>query len=236
VALTLYYLLRGIAPSDAGAAIERAYDLIDVEKALGIFWEDDLQRWVLPATWFTDILNQLYLYWHLPVIGVVALWLYVRSRSHYYLLRNAFLISGVLALCVYLTLPVAPPRYLPEFGFVDTITGQYGTERPGTPGIFVNHYAAVPSLHFGWNVLAGLMPLFVVRNVWTISFAVAMPVITLASIVLTANHFFLDAAAGLVAVALGVTIALLIRSKARSGARGWAAWLAGLPPEDSPAS
>lgn len=177
-------------------------------------------------------MNQLYLYWHLPVIGLVALWLYVRSRGHYLLLRNAFLLSGVVALCAYLTLPVAPPRQLP--GFVDTIAIQYGTERPGTPGIFVNHYAAVPSLHFGWNVLAGLMPLFVVRNAWTLAFAVAMPVITLASIVFTANHFFLDAVAGLAAVALGAVIALILRSRLRAGARDWVAWLAGLPPQDGP--
>jgi hypothetical protein len=230
-ALPLYYLVRGVANGDAEAALERGRDIADIEKALGIFWEDDVQNWVLPAEWFTDILNQLYLYWHLPVIGLVALWLYVRSRGCYLLLRNTFLISGGLALVVYLTLPVAPPRLLPEFGFVDTITEQYDTERPGTPGIFVNHYAAVPSLHFGWNVLAGLMPLFVVRNPWTCAFAALMPVVTMASIIMTANHFFLDAAAGLLAVALGAGTALWLRSLVTPGVNSWLAWLAGVPPE-----
>ena len=230
-ALPLYYLLRGIVPVDADAAIERGRDLASLEDSLGIFWEAELQELVLPAGWFTDILNQLYLYWHLPVIGVVALWLYIRSRGDYLFMRNAFLISAALALCVYAAAPVAPPRLLPEFGFVDTITEQYDTQRPGTPGVFVNHYAAVPSLHFGWNALAGVMPLAVARNVWTYAFAVAMPVITLASIVLTANHFFLDAAAGALAVILGAAAAFLVRERLARGARGWAGWLAGNPPD-----
>lgn len=225
--MPLYYLVRGIAPADVETAIGRGESIVDIEKALGIFWEADLQEWVLPAEWFTDLLNQLYLYWHLPVIGVVALWLYVRSRGHYFLLRNTFLLSGCLALVVYLTFPVAPPRLLPEFGFVDTITDQYGTQRPGTPGIFVNHYAAVPSLHFGWNLLAGLLPLFVVRNLWTYAFAVAMPIITLASIVLTANHFFLDAAAGALAVLLGAALAVALRRAVPPDAGEWLTWLAG---------
>lgn len=232
-ALPLYYLLRGIASVDVDAAVERGHDLVEIERTLGIFWENDLQEWVLPAGWFIDLMNQLYLYWHLPVIGVVALWLYVRSRRDYLLLRNAFLISGVIALCVYLTLPVAPPRLLPEYGFVDTITQQYETQRPGTPGIFVNHYAAVPSLHFGWNALAGVMPLACVRNAWTYGFAAAMPAITLASIVFTANHFFLDAAAGALAVAAGAAIALLVRDRLVRGATGWTAWLVGEAPEPS---
>lgn len=227
-ALPLYYLVRGIAPGDVDAAESRAESIVDIEKALGVFWEDDLQEWVLPAQWFTDLLNQVYLYWHLPVIGVVALWLYVRSRGHYLLLRNAFLISGCLALVVYLGFPVAPPRLLPESGFVDTITEQYDTQRPGTPGIFVNHYAAVPSLHFGWNVLAGLMPLAVARNAWTYAFAAAMPVITLASIVMTANHFFIDAAAGLVAVAAGVAAALAVRRAVSCESGEWMRWLVGV--------
>lgn len=215
---------------EVAAALERGRDLAEMEENLGVLWEDDLQRWALKESWFTDALNQVYLYWHLPVIGIVALWLYAKSRPHYFLLRNILLISAVIGLMSYFAMPVAPPRLLPELGFADTIAGQYGSERPGTPAVFVNHYAAVPSLHFGWNLLAGLMPLLVLRNLWTWGFAMLMPLITLVSIVLTANHFFLDALAGAAAVGIAALIALILRAGLGQARNEWLAWALGIWP------
>lgn len=241
--LPLYYLLRGLAPADPAAAAERAADLIRLEERLGIFREADLQGLIASATWLTDALNQVYLYGHLPFIGAVALWLYLRHRRDYLLLRNAILISGALGLAIYYLWPVAPPRLLPGFGFVDTVTQEYGVQRPGTPAVFVNHYAAVPSLHFGWNVLAALLAVAATRNAWTLAIAVVTPPLTLASIVLTANHFFLDAAAGLIAVAAGLGAALALRAwlvrrrgghrVATAGGVDWLGWALGLAPDET---
>jgi len=240
-ALSLYYLVRGLSHERVAVAFDHANQLIDLEKALGIFWEADLQNRVLSYGWLVDALNAMYLYGHLPVIFVVAVWLYFWHRPQYLLMRNAFLISGVIGLIVYATFPVAPPRFMTEFGFTDTVFSQYGVSRVANPWFLRNEYAAVPSLHFGWNLLAAVTVWQASRDVALRSFAVLMPLTTLAAIVLTANHYILDAVAGLLAVAVGMAIALAVRSlvlRYQSGNPGsaggaawpgWISWLGGVP-------
>ena len=241
IALPLYYLVRGLSHERVPLAFDHAKQLIDLEKALGIFWEADLQDQVLSYQWLVDALNAMYLYGHLPIILMVAVWLYFWHRPQYLLMRNAFLISGAIGLIVYATFPVAPPRLMPEeFGFTDTVFSQYGVSRVANPWFLRNEYAAVPSLHFGWNLLAAVALWLASRDVAVRSFAVLMPLATLAAIVLTANHYILDAVAGLLAVAVGMAIALAVRSlvlRYRSGNPGsaggaawpgWVSWLGGV--------
>ena len=232
--LPLYYLVRGSAQQRVGEAFARSIDLIKLEKGLGIFWEADLQSRVVSYGWLVQFLNGFYLYGHLPVIGALALWLYFWHRPQYLLMRNAFLLSGAIGLIVYVSFPVAPPRFLPEWGFVDTVLDQYNTGRPLTPSFFVNEYAAMPSLHFGWNLLAGVAIWQASRHIGIRAFAVLMPLAMLTDIILTANHYFLDAAAGLLVVSLGASIAVgvrwaVMRYLSRNGTaargKGWPAWL-----------
>jgi len=246
-ALPLYYLVRGSAHERAGEAVGRATKLIHFERSLGIFWEADLQRLVLDYAWLVKFLNAFYLYGHLPVIGVIAVWLYFLHRPQYLLMRNAFLISGAIGLIIYVAFPVAPPRFMPEWGFVDTVLDQYDTGRPLTPAFFVNEYAAMPSLHFGWNLLVGAAVWLASRNLLLRAFAVLMPFAMAADIVLTANHFFVDVVAGMGAVALGAAIAVGVRylvllfwphdggTAARKAWLGWLHWLCGLAdPQEQP--
>ncbi len=241
IALPLYYLVRGLSHERVSLAFEHANRLIDLEKALGIFWEADLQDQVLSYQWLVDALNAMYLYGHLPIVFVVAVWLYFWHRPQYLLMRNAFLISGAIGLIVYATFPVTPPRLMPEeFGFTDTVFSQYGVSRVANPWFLRNEYAAVPSLHFGWNLLAAVALWLASRDVAVRAFAGLMPLVTLAAIVLTANHYILDAVAGLLAVAVGMAIALAVRSfvlRYRSGNPGsagrptwpgWISWLGGV--------
>ena len=244
--LPLYYLVRGLAHERVGEALARGADLIRLEKSIGIFWEVEVQGWVLSYEWLVQLLNGLYLYGHLPIIGALAVWLYFWHRPQYLLMRNAFLISGAIGLAVYVSFPVAPPRFLPEFGFVDTIVNQYDTGRPLTPAFFVNEYAAMPSLHFGWNLLVGFSMWLASRALLIRAFAVLMPFAMFTDIIMTANHYFLDAAAGLLVVAIGLIIAcgvreLVRRHFARNGAatarkawKSWLYWLAGLAESSGP--
>ncbi len=238
-ALPLYYLVRGSAHERVGEALVRGADLIRLEKSLGIFWEAEAQSWVLSYQWLVKLLNNFYLYGHLPIIGALAVWMYFWHRPQYLLMRNAFLLSGAIGLIIYVSFPVAPPRFLPEWGFVDTVFDQYNTGRPLTPAFFVNEYAAMPSLHFGWNLLVGFSMWLASRHIGIRAFAVLMPLAMLVDIILTANHFFLDAAAGLLVVAVGLSIAIAAREavrryQARNGSaapkawQSWLYWLCGL--------
>lgn len=239
-ALPLYYLVRGSAHERVGDAIVRSVQLIHLERRLGIFWEADLQQQVLSFDWLVWLLNAIYLYGHLPLILLLALWLYFWHRPQYLLMRNAFLISGAIGLIVYLLFPVAPPRFLPAWGFVDTVFNEYNAGRPLTPSFFTNEYAAVPSLHFGWNLLLGAGVWMASRHFALRSFALLMPPVMFFTIILTGNHYFLDAAAGFLAVALGMAIAFAVRGlisrylpkdqrNARPSAwQDWLYWLSGV--------
>ncbi len=238
-ALLLYYLVRGFTHERVELSFYLAGQIIDLEKTLGIFWEVDLQGLVLPYGWLVDSLNSIYLYGHLPVILAIAVWLYSWHRPQYLLMRNAFLISGAIGLIVYASFPVAPPRFMTELGFVDTIFEQYGVSRLANPYFFRNEYAAVPSLHFGWNLLAGMAMYLASRNLAVRASAVLLPLATLAAVVLTANHYILDTIAGTLTVAAGVALALAVRglvlhyrppgSGAETRAWGWVSWLGGVP-------
>jgi hypothetical protein len=237
-ALPLYYLVRGIAHQRVDEAVNRGVAIVNLEKSLGIFWEVQLQSWILPYDWLVSFLNAFYLYGHLPIIGVLAVWMYFWHRPQYLVMRNAFLLSGAIGLIIFVNFPTAPPRLLEmhgvEMGFVDTILQEYNASRPDTPSFFVNEYAAMPSLHIGWNLLVGIALWMATKNVFARVFAVAMPIMMFAVIVLTANHYILDAFAGFGVMMIGLIIALTgrwgiqrIYSPDSRAARekGWVPWL-----------
>jgi hypothetical protein len=237
-ALPLYYLVRGIAHQRVDEAVDRGVAIVNLEKSLGIFWEVQLQSWILPYDWLVSFLNGFYLYGHLPIIGVLAIWMYFWHRPQYLVMRNAFLISGAIGLIIFVNFPTAPPRLLEAngvaLGFVDTIFQEYNQSRPDTPSFFVNEYAAMPSLHIGWNLLVGIGLWMATKNILARTFAVLMPITMFCVIVLTANHYILDAFAGFGVMMMGLMIALTGRwvvmrlyspdSKA-AREKGWVPWL-----------
>lgn len=211
-AYAAYQLVRSAVGGQAGTAFDNATRLIHIEKQLGIFHEAALQQYVLPREWMVDAANYIYIYGHLPVIIAVAFWLFTRHRENYALFRNAFMISGLIALIGFTTVPLAPPRYMPEFGFVDTIVHAQSYYVFQNPKI-VNQYAAMPSLHFGWDLLVAIAIATCTTKRWVRYAAVVMPIFTLSGIVLTANHYFLDAVAGAMVAGAGLGIALILRSR-----------------------
>ncbi len=74
---------------------------------------------------------------------------------------------------------------------------------------FVNPYAAVPSLHFGWSFLLSVaLVLARPRSWWAWVGAIVQPLLMFLAIVATANHWVLDAVAGLAACLAGLAAAL----------------------------
>jgi hypothetical protein len=227
-AFLLYFGVRGAVVDRPEAAYWHARDVIDAQRWLGIFWEDSMNDWAAGHRLVAQLMNLVYFYLHFPLIIAFGIWLYFFRRHRYTLTRDSFLASGAIALVIYWLYPVAPPRELPELaarfdpnappyigGFLDTMQEYlgYAYDTQSTRA-FVNPYAAMPSLHFGWDLLLGLAMIRAFwgeRWLWVIApIGVAMPVLQIFSITLTANHFFLDAlAGGLVAIA-GVGLALAV--------------------------
>ena len=237
--LPLYYLVRGLTNTDTriDEAVQRGVDIIRIEKSIGIFWEVEMQGWILGYQGLVDFFNYFYLFGHLPVIGALAVWMYFWHKPQYLLMRNAFLLSGAIALIFYVNFPTAPPRLLPDqmgFGFVDTVFDHYNTGRPWTPGEFVNEYAAFPSMHIGWNLLVGIGVWMASKNIFVRAFAVSMPAVMMSVIIFTGNHYIIDAfaGAGVMLLGLGIAIggkmlAMRIVSPGSKAARekGWVPWM-----------
>ena len=204
-----YHLVRAAVSGRVDQAFINAHELIRLEQSLGIFWEIQLQGLILSHQFLIDFFNGVYIWGHIPVVVGLALWVYIFRRDSFARYRNAFLISGAIGLIFFIALPTAPPRFIPDAGFVDTVTLHNNAYRILQPPAFVNQYAALPSLHLGWNLLMGLAVFQTTRAWYARAFGLLMPLLMLAGIILTGNHYILDGV-------LGVTIALA------------ALWLAGV--------
>ena len=123
------------------------------------------------------------------------------------------LISGGVGLFIFAAFPVAPPR-LTDLGFIDTVTQQSSAYRVLQPPAFVNQYAAMPSLHVGWDLLMGLAVYTYSRHVLLRALGVVLPVLMVSSVVQTANHYVIDAVVG---VALVVASMHVVRRLERRG-------------------
>ncbi len=94
------------------------------------------------------------------------------------------------------------------FGFVDTLSVFGGPWRFDSEEVasISNQYAAMPSLHIGWSTWCALAVWPMLRRRWTKVAVLLYPLATLFCIIVTANHFWLDGAGGLLAFAVGALI------------------------------
>jgi hypothetical protein len=215
MAMAIYFLIRGGLPEPVPAAVARSTKIIHLEQAMGIFVEPHWQEPVLRNDLLMKIANGIYIWGHFPVILAAAVWLYWKNRRRYGLYRTGLVLSAFVGLWVYAFFPAAPPRLMPShWGFVDTIAvvtrGRYEVK----PDLFLNQYAAVPSLHFGWVMLAGIAIWQNSRNPLFRAFAVILPAAMFWSIVVTANHFILDMVVGAAIVLVALFISWLYYTRA----------------------
>jgi len=212
VAFLLYFLVRGMVVDRGDEALANAYQIIDFERALGLYWEPRLQEMVLGREVLIDVFNFIYFWLDFPLIVVVGVWLYFARRHEYTVARDAMLLSGAIALIIYNLYPVMPPRLLPGGEFVGTVE-EYSnfSYQAQSMQAFVNPYAAVPSLHYGWAVILGGAVIMATRNPVLRAVGLSLPWLQLAAIVFTANHYIVDALAGLLVCIAGAALALAMQ-------------------------
>jgi hypothetical protein len=205
----VYFLVRGNVTDRAQIAAENAARVISWQQALGVFWEPGMQAWAVESALGVRFWNWVYFWGHAPVIVLVGLWLLWQHPRVYGLLRNAFLLSAVAGLLCYSLVPVAPPRLVEGYGFVDTMQlySQVSYQAQSL-GPFVNPYAAMPSLHVGWAYLIGIGLVLVWRDWRGLLAATLLPALMAIAVVLTANHYILDGAFGVLVCSQGLAAAL----------------------------
>lgn len=196
----------GSAAVSEETAFENARTIIDLERAVGLYVEEDVQEAFLGARWFIQAWNLFYGTFHFVVTAFAIVYLFRRMPERYVRWRTTLACTTALALIGFATFPLMPPRLLPaSYGYVDTLAtyGGLWSFDSGAVKAVSNQYAAMPSLHFGWSTWCALVLLPAVRRPWLKALVVAYPVATLFAITVTGNHFWLDAAGGALVLALG---------------------------------
>ncbi len=195
VAVLLYFMVRGLVDGREAEAVGNADELINLERALGVFWEPRFQAWALEWSPLATLANWVYIWGHWPVIAATLTWLVVAHRDRYPIYRNALLISGAVGLVIFTVFPMAPPRFMVDWGFVDTVTLHSQAYRVLQPPSLVNQYAAMPSLHCGWDLLMGIAIVRHAPRRWR-WIGLLLPIAMYFAVVLTANHYFVDGVVG----------------------------------------
>ena len=211
-AILLYFGIRNQTVGNADVAFENAQWLLDLERRLGIDWEDPLQAATVSSDAVVTAANWVYIWGHWPVILGVATALYLYRPRHYYLLRNALFVSGFIGFAFFALFPVAPPRLM-DIGLVDTVTERSNAYRALQPPGLTNQYAAFPSLHAGWNLLVGIVVVMAVASMALRVAAMTLPVAMALAVIVTANHFVIDVPAGIVVVLIGLAVSIFLQKR-----------------------
>jgi hypothetical protein len=187
------------------AAEANARAVVRLEAALGLDVEVPMNRWLVQHEWLAVVTAYHYAAMYAVTSIAVLVFLYLRRPPLYRWGRRSCLVLNVVAAACFALYPVAPPRLNPDLPVVDTVARQRIWGTWGSPvGDSVNHYAALPSLHFALVVWVLVMLMIATRSAVLITLAAADVVLTALVVVATGNHYPLDLIAATALVAISV--------------------------------
>lgn len=227
---SLYVAVRIAVQGRVEEARNRAVDVLNFEDRLGVAWEKGIQESVLRSEWVVDFFNYFYFWGHFPFIILLAFFLWVNNKQVYVKLRNAILVSALIAIACYFIFPTAPPRLITELGFVDTLIAEGAPAyQSQDPQLLVNPYAAIPSLHIGFAVLifwafylvAKQLIANSITKITLLTLGALIPTIQTLAVIATANHWIFDVFTGVVVA----TVAIVVESHFAKGLTTSKNWL-----------
>ncbi len=225
----VYETIRNLSAGKPAKAYENALRIIDWQRAIGLWHEQAMQNFALDFTALIVFANYFYGSVYIGATVFTLVFLYWRFPNDYPLFRNTLMIGTLCGLIGFALFPLMPPRLLDDtvllqganadhwFGFVDTLVKyptfwSFNDEAMKT---ISNQFAAMPSLHCGWAFwgLIALLPR--VRSWWAKTLVVLYPIMTVYVVVITANHYILDAVAGFSLFALAYAAARVVTRAGR---------------------
>ena len=213
----VYEALRHVMTPNWPQAFANAARVESLERWGHFAWEQSVQRLFLGMPHLVQAMNVFYFVGHFVLTGVFFTWLYFRSREGFRGVRNAFLIATATSLVIHWLFPTAPPR-LAHVGLTDTLRAFSGIDI-GSPhsSPFSNPVAAVPSLHAGFALGVAYGVTKFAWRTWVRVIGVVYPVVVVLTIVVTGNHFILDALAGMLVTTIEIMAAARLPGR-RDGA------------------
>ena len=219
----LFYLGYNLVRNQFGSAavgpvlaLNNAEIVIELERSLGLYVESTVQGWFLGWDVFISVCNVFYGLAHFTVTFFTLVWLYLKFPEVYQRWRTTGLLCTGLGLIGFALFPLMPPRLLgdcglygaclADAGFVDTMIHYEGlwSFDSGTFQKLSNQYAAMPSIHFAWAFWCFLALRGRVRSNWGRVCLYLYPLLTLFAVVVTANHYWIDAVAGILCLMLAL--------------------------------
>ena len=208
----LYTMGRNAIPQQAEIALRHAHSVQHLQDTLHLNFEESVNHFVAAHEWLAQIMDYYYASLHFVITIGVMVWLF-RRRPHVYRGARTVLVSTtLLGLLGFYLYPLAPPRLLSGYHYIDTLAKFHTWGSLADPSIasHSNQYAAMPSLHIGWALWCGIAIFCCAWRPWVRVLGLIYPFGTLAVIVGTANHFIIDAVGGVVVVTAGFGIQRLM--------------------------
>jgi hypothetical protein len=211
----VYRIGRQAITGQNDLAIANAWHVWGVERALRFPDEETFQDWTLRWPDLLRAANWYYVVVHFPATLAFLAWGWLRRPPSEYLWARRLIITlTALALVLHVAMPLAPPRMLASLGFVDTMAAFGPSAYSSDTSTITNQFAAMPSLHVGWALLISVVVIRTARSSWR-WVTIAHPVLTTLVVVVTANHYWIDAVVA--ALLLGLVLLIMPRpDKAKS--------------------
>ena len=222
----VYSVIRNLHGGGANIpphALDHARQIISLERHLWMYHEETIQSWAMHFRPLILAANYFYGSFHFIVTIGAGIFLYRRYSDDYPRFRNTLAIATALALVGFTFYPLVPPRLLDVYGihthFIDTLQRDpafWSFDSGGVQNVS-NQFAAMPSVHICWSTWCALALVPRLKSRTGKILAACYPLATLVVIVITANHYILDAAGGLVILAIGWVISAKVTRAGHHG-------------------
>ena len=217
----LYRLVRGMTDGKVAEAFDNARELIRIEQGLGLFIEPAVHAWAQSTSWLIDAASWTYVNSHFTITTLTLAFIYLRRNPSFYFIRNMFMVAMGIALVLYAAYPTAPPRFMPEWGFQDSVAEFTGlTAQNSSADALYNPFAAVPSMHVAFALMLGIPMAYGARHMWAKVLWLIYPAMVSFVVVATANHWWFDAFTGAVTAGLAALAAMAF-ARVRPAAWAW---------------
>lgn len=200
----LYDDINNLSPLRAALAFRNGRWLLHVETVLHIDPEASLDHWLAGHRALGWIAGNYYDNIHFVVtLGLIGL-LWWRFPERYRPLRNSLVLTNLIAMVIFWTVPAAPPRLIDPARYIDVVglSHSFGSWHTGTLATAANQLAALPSMHIGWAAWSAMALWRILPDRWWRPLVWLYPVLTAVVVMSTGNHYLLDVLAGALVFAI----------------------------------
>jgi hypothetical protein len=206
----LFDVINNLAPVRQQLAERNGRRVLDFEQSLHLAPEHALDRWLASHATLSQIVVLWYENVHITVTLVVFAVLWWRRADLLGTMRATLVIVNLIALAVFWSFPVAPPRML-SGGYIDlvAVVQHLPVWQLGATALHSNQLCSMPSLHIAWATWSAIAVWRMTGRRWLRALAIVYPFLTTFAVMATGNHYLADAVAG---AAITVLVFLAVSS------------------------